>query len=166
MQKYIDTELDVCCQLDGLTTEPAGELADVSDASPGILVGPDSIGTLSFTSGSTGLPKAVRGRHVSLTHFYPWMMQEFSMSNADRSDTLSHRLLVNSTTLMGCHPIPLRNEGSAVPPPVPSRASCMLYVDDCAYIRHDADICKYIYLFIYICMYLYMCVCVCVCVCV
>ena len=89
VQKYIDNDLDVCCQLDGLTTEPVGELAEVSDASPGIMVGPDSIGTLSFTSGSTGLPKAVRGRHISLTHFYPFMMEEFGMTNNDRFSMLS-----------------------------------------------------------------------------
>ena len=38
VQKYIDNDLDVCCQLDGLTTEPVGELAEASDASPGIMV--------------------------------------------------------------------------------------------------------------------------------
>jgi hypothetical protein len=93
--------------LDGMPTEPCG-----------VEVGPDSVGTLSFTSGrwypsppcvcvrddcrrmkaadgfwhacvstgrcSTGLPKGVRGRHVSLTHFYPWMSLEFGFSANDR----------------------------------------------------------------------------------
>lgn len=52
-------------------------------------VGPDSIGTLSFTSGSTGIPKGVRGRHYSLTHFYPWMSKEFFLNANDRFTMLS-----------------------------------------------------------------------------
>ncbi|KAF9929558.1 large subunit of alpha-aminoadipate reductase [Linnemannia zychae] len=55
----------------------------------GVVVGPDSIGTLSFTSGSTGIPKGVRGRHFSLTHYYTWMQQEFGLSNQDRFTMLS-----------------------------------------------------------------------------
>jgi len=38
---------------------------------PGVLVGPDSTPTLSFTSGSEGKPKGVKGRHFSLTHYFP-----------------------------------------------------------------------------------------------
>ncbi|TPX36960.1 hypothetical protein SmJEL517_g00958 [Synchytrium microbalum] len=55
----------------------------------GIVLGPDSVGTLSFTSGSTGIPKGVRGRHFSLTHFYPWMKQEFGLSEQERFTMLS-----------------------------------------------------------------------------
>ncbi|KAF9166624.1 large subunit of alpha-aminoadipate reductase [Actinomortierella ambigua] len=55
----------------------------------GVVVGPDSIGTLSFTSGSTGIPKGVRGRHFSLTHYYTWMQQEFGLSEQDRFTMLS-----------------------------------------------------------------------------
>ncbi|KAJ1843651.1 large subunit of alpha-aminoadipate reductase, partial [Coemansia sp. RSA 2703] len=54
-----------------------------------VAVGPDSIGTLSFTSGSTGIPKGVRGRHYSLTHFYPWMSGEFGLGSGDRFTMLS-----------------------------------------------------------------------------
>ena len=89
VQKYIDTELDVRCQLDGVSMEASGALAECSTDSAGVEVGPDNIGTLSFTSGSTGLPKAVRGRHVSLTHFYPWMAQEFGIGEDDRFSMLS-----------------------------------------------------------------------------
>eukprot|EP00004_Rigifila_ramosa_P024509 TRINITY_DN7128_c0_g1_i1.p1 TRINITY_DN7128_c0_g1~~TRINITY_DN7128_c0_g1_i1.p1 ORF type:complete len:1995 (+),score=422.61 TRINITY_DN7128_c0_g1_i1:669-5987(+) len=39
---------------------------------------------VTFTSGSTGQPKGVMGRHGSLTHFYPWMAQQFGIGENDR----------------------------------------------------------------------------------
>lgn len=42
---------------------------------PGVIVGPDSIPTLSFTSGSKGRPKGVRGRHYSLAYYFNWMAE-------------------------------------------------------------------------------------------
>ena len=56
---------------------------------PGVVVGPDSIPTLSFTSGSEGRPKGVQGRHFSLTHYYPWMAETFNLSDKDRFTMLS-----------------------------------------------------------------------------
>ncbi|KAI3629459.1 hypothetical protein MIR68_012474 [Amoeboaphelidium protococcarum] len=52
-------------------------------------VGPDSVATLSFTSGSSGIPKGVRGRHYSLTHFYPWMGKKFGLGEKDVFTMLS-----------------------------------------------------------------------------
>eukprot|EP01147_Barroeca_monosierra_P005098 gene5098-139_t len=66
-----------------------GILSEYSITSCGVEVGPDDIGTLSFTSGSTGKPKAVCGRHISLTHFYPWMAEEFGLGSEDRFSMLS-----------------------------------------------------------------------------
>jgi len=55
----------------------------------GVAVGPDSNPTLSFTSGSEGIPKGVRGRHFSLTYYFPWMAETFGLSENDRFTMLS-----------------------------------------------------------------------------
>ncbi|PWN51482.1 large subunit of L-aminoadipate-semialdehyde dehydrogenase [Violaceomyces palustris] len=57
--------------------------------STNVLLGPDSVGTLSFTSGSTGIPKGVKGRHHSLTHFFPWMGERFGLGQHERFTMLS-----------------------------------------------------------------------------
>uniref|UniRef100_A0A0B7JZA4 Alpha-aminoadipate reductase n=1 Tax=Bionectria ochroleuca TaxID=29856 RepID=A0A0B7JZA4_BIOOC len=54
-----------------------------------VVVGPDSIPTLSYTSGTQGRPKGVQGRHFSLTHFFPWMADKFGLSADDRFTMLS-----------------------------------------------------------------------------
>ncbi|KAL2312138.1 L-2-aminoadipate reductase [Schizosaccharomyces pombe] len=55
----------------------------------GVVVGPDSTPTLSFTSGSEGIPKGVKGRHFSLAYYFDWMAQEFNLSESDRFTMLS-----------------------------------------------------------------------------
>ncbi len=55
----------------------------------GVLVGPDSNPTLSFTSGSEGIPKGVLGRHFSLTYYFPWMAKTFGLSEKDKFTMLS-----------------------------------------------------------------------------
>lgn len=61
-----------------------------SKAKPvGVVVGPDSTPTLSFTSGSEGRPKGVRGRHFSLAYYFPWMSETFNLSANDRFTMLS-----------------------------------------------------------------------------
>ncbi|KAL4879088.1 L-aminoadipate-semialdehyde dehydrogenase large subunit [Aspergillus karnatakaensis] len=56
---------------------------------PDVEVGPDSVPTLSFTSGSEGKPKGVQGRHFSLTYFTPWMQERFGLSKDDKFTMLS-----------------------------------------------------------------------------
>lgn len=57
--------------------------------SPGVVVGPDSTPTLSFTSGSEGKPKGVRGRHYSLAFYFDWMAKTFNLSEKDKFTMLS-----------------------------------------------------------------------------
>ena len=61
----------------------------LADTEPNVVLGPDSPGTLSFTSGSTGIPKGVKGRHFSLTHFFPWMGERFGLDENSRFTMLS-----------------------------------------------------------------------------
>lgn len=56
---------------------------------PGVVVGPDSTPTLSFTSGSEGKPKGVRGRHYSLAFYFDWMARTFGLSEKDKFTMLS-----------------------------------------------------------------------------
>ncbi|KAK4619418.1 L-2-aminoadipate reductase large subunit [Fulvia fulva] len=56
---------------------------------PGVLVGPDSTPTLSFTSGSEGRPKGVKGRHFSLAYYFPWMSKRFNLTEKERFSMLS-----------------------------------------------------------------------------
>lgn len=55
----------------------------------GVVVGPDSTPTLSFTSGSEGRPKGVRGRHFSLAYYFPWMSKRFNLTPDDKFTMLS-----------------------------------------------------------------------------
>jgi len=99
VRSYITDNLQLRTEVPALKLHDDGTLTggsidggkDVLDAQvtfkadlPGVVVGPDSTPTLSFTSGSEGRPKGVKGRHFSLAYYFPWMAETFGLSESDR----------------------------------------------------------------------------------
>jgi len=89
VQTYINEKVRIISTITALDPDNLEALDKIPATNPKIEIGPNDIGTLSFTSGSTGRPKGVRGRHISYTHFYPWMKQEFHFSDHDHFSLLS-----------------------------------------------------------------------------
>lgn len=103
VRHYLETELQILTEAPALAIQDDGTLlgglikgtevlaqqAALGAQGTGVVVGPDSNPTLSFTSGSEGIPKGVRGRHFSLTYYFPWMAQTFGLSEHDRFTMLS-----------------------------------------------------------------------------
>lgn len=104
VREFLSTELKIRVEVPALEVMPDGSIgggpgpngldvlkshAHLGETDPNVIIGPDSVGTLSFTSGSTGIPKGVRGRHFSLTHFFPWMGERFGLSEESKFTMLS-----------------------------------------------------------------------------
>ncbi|KAL8669050.1 MAG: hypothetical protein Q9168_006339 [Polycauliona sp. 1 TL-2023] len=81
VRTYISDNLNLKTEIPALALQDNGSLKGglrdgqdvlapqlhLADQLPGVVIGPDDIPTLSFTSGSEGRPKGVQGRHFSLT---------------------------------------------------------------------------------------------------
>lgn len=100
VEDYIKDELDVISRIPEIALQDDGSilggnfegkdvLQDVPITPTGVLVGPDSNPTLSFTSGSEGKPKGVLGRHFSLAYYFDWMSKTFNLGEKDRFTMLS-----------------------------------------------------------------------------
>jgi len=103
VQNWIKENLTLRTEIPGLEIKDDGTLLGGSVAGkdvlepqlslkakgPGVVVGPDSVPTLSFTSGSEGRPKGVRGRHYSLAYYFDWMAQQFRLTKDDKFTMLS-----------------------------------------------------------------------------
>jgi natural product biosynthesis luciferase-like monooxygenase protein/amino acid adenylation domain-containing protein len=64
-------------------------LQEFPDSAPDVSVGANDLACVSFTSGSMGIPKAVLGRHGSLSHFIPWTAEKFNLRPSDRFSMFS-----------------------------------------------------------------------------
>jgi L-2-aminoadipate reductase len=103
VRAFIKQNLDLRTEVPGLELKDDGSLVggsfngkdvfvnqqELKSKSPGIVVGPDSTPTLSFTSGSEGRPKGVLGRHYSLAYYFDWMAERFNLSRSDKFTMLS-----------------------------------------------------------------------------
>ncbi|KAI9889228.1 MAG: large subunit of alpha-aminoadipate reductase [Vezdaea aestivalis] len=103
VRSFIDSELSLRTEIPSLEILDDGTLLGgamkgqdilaeserIKAQSANVLVGPDSTPTLSFTSGSEGKPKGVRGRHFSLAYYFSWMAEKFNLSANDRFTMLS-----------------------------------------------------------------------------
>jgi amino acid adenylation domain-containing protein/non-ribosomal peptide synthase protein (TIGR01720 family) len=80
-----------CCQLKlpSEENELAEKLQRFPDSCPEVPVGPEDLAYVAFTSGSSGKPKGVMGKHGSLTHFLPWLKAEFRFTEDDRFSLLA-----------------------------------------------------------------------------
>ncbi|KAF8434536.1 hypothetical protein L210DRAFT_3553148 [Boletus edulis BED1] len=103
VREFLSNNLKIRVEVPALEFSPSGGIlggvvdgtdvlksrCHLAETDPNVILGPDSIGTLSFTSGSTGIPKSVKGRHYSLTHFFPWMGEKFMLGEFSKFTMLS-----------------------------------------------------------------------------
>jgi len=91
LDQFVDT-LGCCCRLEVTArdnSDRSDPLASYSVENPEVHIDPDDLAYVSFTSGSTGHPKGVLGRHGPLTLFTSWAIDKFGLNESDRFCMLS-----------------------------------------------------------------------------
>ncbi len=90
LARVVEETIQCRVALPSLSELPTGNFFEnYSSADPEIEIRPDDLAYVSYTSGSTGEPKAVLGRHGPLSHFLPWQTAHFALTSADRFSLLS-----------------------------------------------------------------------------
>lgn len=90
LDRFVDTL--TCCRLELATRTDslvAEVLANYSTDSPVVPISSDDLAYIAFTSGSSGKPKGVMGRHGPLTLFTSWAIDKFDLNERDRFSMLS-----------------------------------------------------------------------------
>jgi amino acid adenylation domain-containing protein len=80
--------LSLAARLD-VSSDDVSQFASMPKTAPPIAFGAEDIAYVLFTSGSSGRPKGVLGKHGSLSHFNPWMASRFELTENDRFAMLS-----------------------------------------------------------------------------
>ncbi len=91
LQDYLET-LALKCNLQlpqGSIAEIRHLFSDYVPSNPEIVVEPDQLAYIAFTSGSSGKPKGILGTHRPLSHFIQWHCQTFGLKESDRFSMLS-----------------------------------------------------------------------------
>ncbi|MEW6733018.1 MAG: amino acid adenylation domain-containing protein [Acidobacteriota bacterium] len=88
LTEYVEQQQYRCCIDLSSETELAVLTSQCSD-NLAITVAANELAYIAFTSGSTGKPKGVMGRQGSLTHFLPWLKEQFGLNEKDRFSMLS-----------------------------------------------------------------------------
>ncbi|HEY0765885.1 MAG TPA: amino acid adenylation domain-containing protein [Pyrinomonadaceae bacterium] len=89
LKDFVTSQISCVLELPERLDEAGDRLANASTEEPQVVVGADSLAYLAFTSGTSGKPKGIQGRHGPLSHFRPWYKQNFAINESDRFSLLS-----------------------------------------------------------------------------